>query len=406
MIESYYTHSQSLTANLFAFHFGPPQPEDHGSQAPSEKERSIEIFPGVTEIQTPPGYKNLRAKNPEEDLWLHWASNKHVIVDTPENRAKLQAILQVLSLELDILEDNLKNVGKVTLDGPFVPKKLIIRSGRVHKIEADFEPFDRSRSLFAFQEYTRDYHRIADTLEKFGVYLMNRRSLEKSPQTFNLEAVDEYDKLVQDLTNIFTPGYKASYESNFIQGSLLYTGNWGDLGLLGEGYFRMESAQGTVFTRKGVLGERGYCTLNGLSPIPADFPMETLVIDQSGNAIATKDGINVNLGTISIFTPIGKMTQVAPGYFQGGFIPLSTRPRILQHMLEMSTVEYWNLRIRLTNCLLVLTPLYPRQLLEQKENTLNLILERLQALGSNDPGKLNNPEEIRKHQELCKLLEL
>jgi flagellar basal-body rod protein FlgF len=161
--------------------------------------------------------------------------------------------------------------------------------------------------------------------------------------------MESLDLLANNVANASTGGYKADREfyslyvapeaaggdaqstmpvvekqwTDFSQGLLQVTGNPLDLALSGKGFFAVESARGTLYTRNGsfqlapdgkLVTAEGYpvrATTGGALTLNAARPIEI-----SGDGTVTQDGAVIGQLQIADFTSAGALGKQGNNYFR------------------------------------------------------------------------------------------
>jgi len=189
---------------------------------------------------------------------------------------------------------------------------------------------------------------------------------------------DSLDILANNLANSNTAGYKADREYNnlyesqlpwienrwtdFSQGSDVETGNPLDLSLWGKGFFALNGATSTVYTRNGsfriskanqLVSQDGMTLRNALDqgrPVVVD-PTQPVTIDKSG--IVTQGG--QQLGRLQIDQMPGQgdaIAKLGTSYFaltEKGSAQTSPDTEVIQGHLEQSNVPVSDSAVRLIN---------------------------------------------------------
>lgn len=132
----------------------------------------------------------------------------------------------------------------------------------------------------------------------------------------------------------------ALYDTDFMPGGLVHTGNPLDIAVEGSGFIALE---GGVFTRRGdlALDDKGYLTVSGGRRVmgnggPIALTKGRVEIAEDGQV--SVDGVVIDTIKIVDFESLDSLVRVGDGTFTGGK-QIAAKGRIAQGYLERSNVE-------------------------------------------------------------------
>ncbi len=135
--------------------------------------------------------------------------------------------------------------------------------------------------------------------------------------------------------------------TDFTQGSIMHTGNPGDLAIEGEGFFQVETPQGVRYTRDGsfhvnqdgsLVTTEGYPLLGAGGRISLTGPDFSFSVDQSGD-VSQGGQIVDKLSVVKLPNP-SRLTRVGDGYFSCPDSPvLADNSTVVQGSIEQSNVN-------------------------------------------------------------------
>jgi flagellar basal-body rod protein FlgF len=183
----------------------------------------------------------------------------------------------------------------------------------------------------------------------------------------------QMDMVANNIANMNTPGFKAqgllfkeyvndkgppgskislveqvgSYR-NLVQGSMMQTSNPLDAAIEGDGYFAVQTPEGTRYTRNGsfslngageIVTKEGYQLIGSGGPLIVPQEAGQVTIMENGE-VATEDGTIGKLKLVSFDNPQG-LVAVGHNLFDAKDAPEQpvAAPRVRQGMLEGSNVQ-------------------------------------------------------------------
>lgn len=168
--------------------------------------------------------------------------------------------------------------------------------------------------------------------------------------TFRDEMIYRYDKYGKTVVGaVSRMNVGDERVTDYTEGGVRETGASMDVGLIGSGFFEIQTDNGMVYTRNGSfnLDDQGYLILPGFGRVqgtngPIRLTTDEITVDEQGNITATDSGQYFGRLRIVDFTDYGQqLTKVTGGVFaanaQPQAAPLATRT--MQKMLEDSNVS-------------------------------------------------------------------
>jgi len=191
------------------------------------------------------------------------------------------------------------------------------------------------------------------------------------------------DVISNNLSNISTPGYKSDelvagtfkegllsrtsnssygasggslgnismitvpYETipDFSNGSLEETGGILDFAIVGDGFFKIQTDDGSVYTRNGsfIIDNEGYLTLKGVGRVlsnnePIFLPTDNFNVDHQGNIFDAMGKKIANLDVVT-FDNFDGFTKVGDGVFSANSEGKNTNSGIMWKYVETSNVD-------------------------------------------------------------------
>lgn len=166
--------------------------------------------------------------------------------------------------------------------------------------------------------------------------------------TFREELIYRYDR--QGKTPVGTVSRMALVDervTDYTEGALRETGGSLDVALSGNGFFTIQTSNGTVYTRNGSfnLDNQGYLILQGFGRVmgvngPIQLPTDKVSIDRNGNITST-DGRQY-YGTLQVvdFADYNQLTKISGGMFRaGGQAQAAQGTFVTQEYIEDSNVS-------------------------------------------------------------------
>ena len=142
--------------------------------------------------------------------------------------------------------------------------------------------------------------------------------------TFREEMIYRYDRQGKTPVGVVSWVNTADERvTDYTEGGIRETGDALDVGLIGNGFFVVDTGQGPVYTRNGSfnLDNEGYLRLQGVGRVqgtngPIRLTTDKVIIDKQGN-ITSEDG-NQFFGTLQIvdFADYGQLTKTTGSVFQ------------------------------------------------------------------------------------------
>ncbi len=167
--------------------------------------------------------------------------------------------------------------------------------------------------------------------------------------TFREELLYRYDKSGKTpIGTVSRMNIADERVTNYSEGGLRETGSALDCGLTGNGFFGVQTDNGTVYTRNGSfnLDNNGYLVLQGVGRIlgangePIRLTTDDITIDKQGN-ITSANGLQ-NFGRLQIvdFADYSQLTKVTGGVFESATQPQNAAgATVTQKYLEDSNVS-------------------------------------------------------------------
>ena len=141
--------------------------------------------------------------------------------------------------------------------------------------------------------------------------------------TFREEMIYRYDRQGKTPVGVVSWVNTADERvTDYTEGGIRETGDALDVGLIGNGFFVVDTGQGPVYTRNGSfnLDNEGYLRLQGVGRVqgtngPIRLTTDKVIIDKQGN-ITSEDG-NQFFGTLQIvdFADYGQLTKTTGSVF-------------------------------------------------------------------------------------------
>ncbi len=166
--------------------------------------------------------------------------------------------------------------------------------------------------------------------------------------TFREEMIYRYDRQGKTPVGVVSWVNTADERvTDYTEGGIRETGDALDVGLIGNGFFVVDTGQGPVYTRNGSfnLDNEGYLRLQGVGRVqgtngPIRLTTDKVIIDKQGN-ITSEDG-NQFFGTLQIvdFADYGQLTKTTGSVFQAQAQPQAAQGvTVNQNFLEDSNVS-------------------------------------------------------------------
>ncbi|WP_122643820.1 flagellar hook-basal body protein [Luxibacter massiliensis] len=167
--------------------------------------------------------------------------------------------------------------------------------------------------------------------------------------TFREELLYRYDKSGKTpIGTVSRMNIADERVTNYSEGGLRETGSALDCGLTGNGFFAVQTDNGTVYTRNGSfnLDNNGYLVLQGVGRVlganggPIRLTTDDITIDKQGN-ITSANGLQ-NFGRLQIvdFADYSQLTKVTGGVFESAAQPQNAAgATVTQKYLEDSNVS-------------------------------------------------------------------
>lgn len=166
--------------------------------------------------------------------------------------------------------------------------------------------------------------------------------------TFREEMIYRYDRQGKTPVGVVSWVNTADERvTDYTEGGIRETGDALDVGLIGNGFFVVDTGQGPVYTRNGSfnLDNEGYLRLQGVGRVqgtngPIRLTSDKVIIDKQGN-ITSEDG-NQFFGTLQIvdFADYGQLTKTTGSVFQAQAQPQAAQGvTVNQNFLEDSNVS-------------------------------------------------------------------
>ena len=134
--------------------------------------------------------------------------------------------------------------------------------------------------------------------------------------------------------------------TDYTEGGVRETGASMDVGLIGSGFFEIQTDNGMVYTRNGSfnLNNQGYLILPGMGRVmgtngPIQVDTDDITIDSQGRITAADNGRYFGTLDIVDFADYGELTKVTGGVFTTGANPVGSNAVVTQKFLEDSNVN-------------------------------------------------------------------
>ncbi|MFV0314193.1 MAG: flagellar hook-basal body protein [Anaerotignum sp.] len=144
-------------------------------------------------------------------------------------------------------------------------------------------------------------------------------------------------------TSMITVPYETI--TNFEAGGWENTGSPLDFAINGNGFFEVQSDEGTVYTRNGsfILDNEGYLTLQGVGRVNGTngsirIDADDFSVDQTGN-IYSNTGQLISKIKVVDFADYAALTKVGEGLFTGGGQGVDSDATVLWEYIETSNVD-------------------------------------------------------------------
>lgn len=134
--------------------------------------------------------------------------------------------------------------------------------------------------------------------------------------------------------------------TNFENGAIESTGNVLDFALEGNGFFQIQTPEGTVYTRSGsfTTDNEGYLTLPGIGRVLGNggaiqLPTDQIEVDAVGQIFSRLDGAYLGQIAVVDFEDYTQLEKDGNGMFVTGAAPQGSNAQIVQGALEGSNVS-------------------------------------------------------------------